>query len=1166
MAQQSQKNTGQWKFLSDEAVEEPGDDCFGVHSVYASLLLGMCSTAVTPFSIGLYGSWGTGKTSVARILQSIASKANEIYVIYLDVWKYSSDPLKRWILLETERQLADKNVVQNYKFEGRTLRSHLEFEEHVDDETKISLDRRVIALLVSIVIVTLVAITLVSLFVPENWKSNGALAGLISVLSAVALTSALLTAVFGELLKSIAGMVFRRTVRQTVAKQAFSSEKFGEMFCDLVMEATKDNKRLLFIFDNLDRCSEETAVETISVIKTYLDEKNCVYLIPCDESALVRHIARGYLSQTEPNSDGYAREFLNKFFQVTIRLPSSADFDIEKYLNRQLQDAQMADLPTEALEVLVLGYMGQTPRQVKRVINDLVAFRSLAVNVEKSGLLPAGSLTGDLALLTKMSVISTQWPNFMTRLGEDPELWSEMAEGEFGPGTITEAGLGEFLRVTRHVSPSADARPFVFLKQFDFERDPVLSKSVEDCLRKGDWTAYEGLLNKEQLEARKALLVSKTVATVRQWLQAQRQIFVQNATPVIVKAALQLPSQHDLGHLALEVLATLAEKLQAADFEKVIDPRETLRIDPTAVTPQKRRIIGRLVQLFDFQNVGEITAQRIGSWRAIIEENKQLSAAQKQRVAQFFTRLPKDADEMLLGLLSITEQNPTAFKWLLTEELLGKLIGDINFSSREIDERRIRFISTAQKLLSRQNLREMANTWQARANFADGPSATQEARREYAENAIGSLVLFDAHLFTAEDVFDLVSTLVENWKNASWTTKGFWLQPLLYLFDVVSADQKSAIEESLTADIANAAHHEELTAMLTGLTDAERKQLLSLQGMKTALHSQPANLEKLGPIKRTSIREGVLKCFDAVDLAKTPEAFDESREWDLLVYVETVGKAASKEGEDPVESGRALQNICDSFIVGNLPGARSLYDVVCELVNRVPSVATQELANTLCEPTLLLVDSDPETYYSWFAFWKAQLPSNRRIESLRSAVDKFLQKKADNWISVLNLISDDLANDEELRQSDPLVKEVFDYAFDASEESPEEGQKPLLELLPYLGERHLRDYVDRALDTLITYEAGKEPLERMEPFLEMIESPAAKLSENDLDKLGTRFCRRMLGPSNTAEQRERVLKMAENLKKPELIVVLRAEIQQLGQSEEGAVPDRAKLLLKQIEQ
>jgi hypothetical protein len=70
-----------WRFLTDEAIDQTTLDSFGVHSVYSKLLLKIVSNAQTPFSIALYSDWGTGKTSVAKMLRSLATVTKGIAVI-----------------------------------------------------------------------------------------------------------------------------------------------------------------------------------------------------------------------------------------------------------------------------------------------------------------------------------------------------------------------------------------------------------------------------------------------------------------------------------------------------------------------------------------------------------------------------------------------------------------------------------------------------------------------------------------------------------------------------------------------------------------------------------------------------------------------------------------------------------------------------------------------------------------------------------------------------------------------------------------------------------------------------------------------------------------------------------------------------------------------------
>jgi hypothetical protein len=467
-----------WRVLTDEAVESVADDYFQIHSAYAHLLLNIARECATPFCIGLYSSWGSGKTSVAKILRKlvIEEEPQSLGFVYLDVWKYSADPLKRWILLETQQQLENQNILHEYRFGGRDLQSHLEFEEQWKDETPLRLNLATITKLGSVL--TLLSALSFPLFVllaalgplvSEFWKWLFSVSAWIAGISGIGL---LIQFIVKKVMESLKGLVFTRMTKHVTAKPAFSSEQFGTLFRDIVAKAKEKlpGGKIIFVFDNLDRCPEHIAVEAIGVLKTYLDESGCIYVIPCDQAALIKHISRSYITQSDDQSDAgeYANEFLNKFFQMTLRLPASADIEIDDYINHQLKVAGMTDLSPEAKDVLSLGYRGETPRQVKRVLNDLIGYRALANEVETTGLIEAGALTGNLPLLTKMCVISVHWPSFLEKLTGDPELWSEtmqkIEEGTVPEGLPYPPPLLRFLHATRHVSPEADIRPYLFLE------------------------------------------------------------------------------------------------------------------------------------------------------------------------------------------------------------------------------------------------------------------------------------------------------------------------------------------------------------------------------------------------------------------------------------------------------------------------------------------------------------------------------------------------------------------------------------------------------------------------------------------------------------------------------------------------------------------------------
>ena len=86
----------------------------------------------------------------------------------------------------------------------------------------------------------------------------------------------------------------------------------------------------------------------------------------------------------------------------------------------------------------------------------------------------------------------------------------------------------------------------------------------------------------------------------------------------------------------------------------------------------------------------------------------------------------------------------------------------------------------------------------------------------------------------------------------------------------------------------------------------------------------------------------------------------------------------------------------------------------------------------------------------------------------------------------------------------------------------------------------------------------------MEPFFRLLESPAARLTTDDVAK-AARFCRRLLGPSNKAQEQARALQFISALKRVELIRELQSELQQLSKSEDDEIASAARQLTGPIE-
>src|SRR6185437_17121021 len=111
------------------------------------------------------------------------------------------------------------------------------------------------------------------------------------------------------------------------------------------------------------------------------------------------------------------------------------------------------NLSRETLDVIHFAYRESTPRQIKRFINDLVGFFTLAESASDANLVPL-PLTQNQPHFVKWMILHTRWPKFITLLQNDELRWheldNELTDKNSARG-INEAdypGLLKFLRCT----------------------------------------------------------------------------------------------------------------------------------------------------------------------------------------------------------------------------------------------------------------------------------------------------------------------------------------------------------------------------------------------------------------------------------------------------------------------------------------------------------------------------------------------------------------------------------------------------------------------------------------------------------------------------------------------------------------------------------------------
>ena len=1122
-----------WKFLSDGAVQSSDQDKFGVHTTYAKVLYHIAKACETPFSVALYSGWGTGKTSICNLVQRQSASDPTVHYVYLDVWKYSNEPLKRWILLETHRALTDQGAIPDYKFGGRSLQSHLEFEESWEDHDRLSVNFVAIRWLGLGVVVFFCAFFASLLFSPKASFAGHILTTVAAFLATGWAAAFLFEAVVKELFKSLSGLVFDRKVRHVSAQPAFSAEKFGEIFRDMILQATSTpgskGKRIIFVFDNLDRCSEAVAVETIGVIKTYLDEPGCVYIIPCDETALLKHISKSYTSQDGDGGQKYAREFLNKFFQTTLRLPIAPDFDIETFLDQQLGVAGMSDLPADARDVLVLGYLGQTPRQIKRVLNDLTAFRSLAVQAENQGLVETGALTSNLPLLTKMSVISVEWPSFLALLAEDPELWSDLNRKISTREMIDDArvatGLRSFLHATKHVSSDADIRPFIYLKRVDYERDQALATAVQNNLRKGESKEFLDLLTAAKSPSEQEDIVRIATDQTRRWLDARppRDIFLKNSASVLLKAAGMVTCSRSLELTVFNLVEYVMGAAKANDLAEVFSLPDLFAFSPTINTVQKERCLEEIANLFD--PTGPLGKNYLQYWGQFLDHESQLSASLRSKLASCLeARYTREESDALQLLFEASQRRSNAsdavLAWLALPSTLALVASKLTFLNDELDEQRFSVLTKFQS-----QMEEPAKSAVAEA-IARTVNGTRTRNFDpQAKSAIGLLYRLFSVSLKPPYLNVVAAALVEQvTSQGNVALKAPWLAPLIVIRKAMSAEVQATIDGLYQPFLQDAPDPAALVQLLTALTPNVTARLLTIPESLAAVKMQAQRLEaRLGTANAPPDRERILNRFPAASVVAALGIFDEALPWDLALFPNVVARGKRENVDDEILR-KQIGAFVDQFLKGRCSAHIGALDQLLAVAKDGPELLDEAVARGLSECYLEILGLNVEKYFSELRFLGTKLSNQNRLWLAKELVSRFLLPRQPQWVQILQKVTEDLVADENLFSDKGLVDNLMDIAFEAARVSPSEASSVLVSLLPHLEAERARGYTDEAQDRLIALESlgVPVPISQMEPYLAMLKNVGLVLGGALPQKLAT-FCDRMLGPAKPEGERAAVL-------------------------------------------
>ncbi len=268
-----------------------------------------------PITIGVFGDWGSGKSSILKITKEQLDKLDDgTFVLYFNGWLFEGYDDAKAALLES----IVKAFEENEKFAPK-----------VKDKAK--------KLLKSVNWMRILGLGFKNVAVP---MASAYATGGISIIPYLAQQLGSIDS--KDILAKLKGDRPEEFLKSLIKEEdpeerSMLVREFRDGFAELIEESKI--KKLVVVIDDLDRCTPERIIENLEAIKLFLNVEKTAFIIGADPR-IVRHAiefryktARIELSD-DPNSRNkrIVNDYLEKLIQVPYNLPRLSDNEVETYM------------------------------------------------------------------------------------------------------------------------------------------------------------------------------------------------------------------------------------------------------------------------------------------------------------------------------------------------------------------------------------------------------------------------------------------------------------------------------------------------------------------------------------------------------------------------------------------------------------------------------------------------------------------------------------------------------------------------------------------------------------------------------------------------------------------------------------------------------------------
>jgi predicted KAP-like P-loop ATPase len=256
---------------------------------------------LTPSSIGVYGDWGSGKSSLAEMALKELSIDDEYVCLKFNGWLFEGyEDAKTALIGSILDKIAEKRKPKDKALDTlKRLYKSIDFFKLASKGVKYGADFLITGGIGTIADLTLQSV--LSKVKDSNLQDN----------------------IPEDQVKDSLGALFKNSeIRDNL-------KSFQDDFKEL-LERTKIKKLVVFI-DELDRCNHDTILETLEAIRLFLFAPGTSFILGADERQ-VMYAVRKKFPEIEGNHIDIGKEYLEKMIQYPIKIPQLGIKEVEYYI------------------------------------------------------------------------------------------------------------------------------------------------------------------------------------------------------------------------------------------------------------------------------------------------------------------------------------------------------------------------------------------------------------------------------------------------------------------------------------------------------------------------------------------------------------------------------------------------------------------------------------------------------------------------------------------------------------------------------------------------------------------------------------------------------------------------------------------------------------------